>query len=159
MEEIALESEKKRGGRRRAKIPLKTLKEEGGSFLGLGEEPLLRRLEMVRLFRQGYSLGSIGEAFGYSPQGVWAIVQRFKEEGVEGLIEKRGGPYHSKVTPDLEREILRHKALHPQQGDAELAARFGLNRITIYNLLKEHGLQDLHRVIEGGEEEGEKKTT
>jgi transposase len=163
MEEVALEETvpgvvERRGGRKRAKIPLETLREEGSSFLSLGEDPLMKRLEMVRLWRQGYSFGAIGEAFGYSPQGVWAVVQRFEEEGVEGLIEKRGGPYHSKVTPELEREILRYKALHPQVGDTELAAQFGLGRITIYNLLKEHGLQDLHRVIEAPQEEGEKKT-
>lgn len=48
LKEIGPESKKKRGGRRRAKIPLETLKEEGSSFLCLGEEPLLRRLEMVK---------------------------------------------------------------------------------------------------------------
>ena len=163
MAEVALketgpEVEPRRGGRKRIPIPLQALKEDGNSFLCLGEEPLLRRLEMVRLWQQGYSMGAIGEALGYSPQGVWAVVQRFKADGVDGLMEKRGGAYHSKVTPEMERDILRSKALNPELGDAELAARFGLNRITIYHLLKEHGLQDLHRVVTAREEVEEKKT-
>jgi transposase len=157
LQETAPEVGQRRGGRKRATIPVQTLKEDGNSFLCLGEEPLLRRLEMVRLWQQGYSMGAIGEAVGYSPQGVWAVVQRFKADGVDGLMEKRGGAYHSKVTPEMERDILRCKALNPALGDAELAARFGLNRITIYNLLKEHGLQDLHRVVAGQEEAGGKK--
>ncbi|MBC8249841.1 MAG: hypothetical protein H8E90_09200, partial [Anaerolineales bacterium] len=31
----------------------------------------------------------------------------------------------------------------------ELGRRFGLDRSTVYELLKEHGIQDLHRVITG----------
>jgi hypothetical protein len=34
--------------------------------------------------------------------------------------------------------------LQPQRGEAEFAAEFGLDRSTVYDLLNEHGLQDLH---------------
>jgi hypothetical protein len=32
-------------------------------------------------------------------------------------------------------------------GDTELGRRFGLDRSTIYEILRDHGIQDLHRVV------------
>ncbi len=39
------------------------------------------------------------------------------------------------------------KALNPHLSDGKLGETFGLDRSSIYHLLKEHGLQDLHRVL------------
>jgi hypothetical protein len=44
---------------------------------------------------------------------------------------------------------LRAKALDPERGDTDLAKEFGMDRSTVYRLLEEHGLQDLHCVLEG----------
>ena len=48
--------------------------------------------------------------------------------------------------------MLRAKAVNPERGDTDLAREFGMERSTIYRLLNEHGLQDLHRVLEGSPE-------
>ena len=61
-----------------------------------------------------------------------------------------------KRASEVEAAVLRAKALSPEQGDSELGAEFGLERRTVYRLLKEHGLQDLHRVRAGGEKRGPK---
>ena len=46
-----------------------------------------------------------------------------------------------------EAQVLRAKALHPERSDNELAQEFGMDRSTVYLLLKEHDMQDLHRVL------------
>jgi hypothetical protein len=43
--------------------------------------------------------------------------------------------------------VLRAKALNPQRRDTDLATEFQMDRSTVYDLLKEHELQDLHRVL------------
>ena len=49
--------------------------------------------------------------------------------------------------PEREAQVLRAKALNPQRGDADLGQEFKMDRSTVYDLLTEHGLQDLHRVL------------
>jgi hypothetical protein len=46
-----------------------------------------------------------------------------------------------------EAQVLRAKALRPDRSDGELAQEFGMDRSTVYLLLKEHDMQDLHRVL------------
>jgi DNA-binding IclR family transcriptional regulator len=66
-----------------------------------------------------------------------------------------------------EAQVLRAKALHPERSDRELAQEFGMDRSTVYLLLKEHDMQDLHRVLDDAdqatttqsEDEGEKRGT
>jgi hypothetical protein len=50
------------------------------------------------------------------------------------------------------------QAINPQRGDSDLAQEFGMDRSTAYLLLKEHGLQDLHRVLNGSPSEDEETT-
>jgi hypothetical protein len=74
---------------------------------------------------------------------------KFKAEGTVALVDKRWGAAPRKRTTEREAEVLRAKALKPERGDSDLAAEFGLERSTVYRLLKEHGMQDLHRVLAG----------
>lgn len=91
------------------------------------------------------------------------LLHKFKAEGTEALVDKRWGAAPRKRTTEEEAAVLRTKALHPQRSDGELGQEFGMDRSTVYLLLKEHGLQDLHQVIAGNEapvaepEEDEKK--
>ncbi len=74
---------------------------------------------------------------------------KFKTEGTVALVDKRWGAAPRKRTTEREADVLRAKAQNPERGDSDLAAEFGLERSTVYRLLKEHGMQDLHRVLEG----------
>ena len=46
---------------------------------------------------------------------------------------------------------MRAKAINPVCSESDLAEEFGMDRSTVYKLLKEHGLQDLPRIIDGSE--------
>ena len=142
-------SEKRRRSQRQ-KIELEQLKKDPDSFLSWGiEDPTLGKLETYRLYQVGYAVADIAEAFGLSPGYLYEMWGKLKSEGTVGLVDKRWGAAPRKRTTEREAAVLRAKALNPERGDSALAAEFGLERSTVYRLLKEHGLQDLHRVLEG----------
>jgi transposase len=140
----------KRQRKARQQIELEQLKNDANSFLALGfEDPILRKLETYRLYQAGYAAEDIAEAFDFARSYLYDMWERLKAEGVEALVDKRWGTAPRKRTTERDAQILRAKALEPDRGDTALAQEFGLDRSTVYDLLKEHGLQDLHRVIDG----------
>ena len=139
----------KRQRQARQKIELEQLKNDANSFLALGlDDLILRKLETYRLYQAGYAAEDIAEAFGFARSYLYAMWGRLKAEGVEGVVDKRWGTAPRKRTPQRDAQILRAKALEPTRGDTDLARAFSLDRSTVHDLLKEHGLQDLHRVID-----------
>jgi transposase len=140
-------SEKRRRSQRQT-IDLEQLKKDPESFLSWGiNDPTLRKLETYRLYRAGFAVADIAEAFDFSHGYLYEMWAKFKAEGTVALVDKRWGSEPRKRTGEREAAVLRAKALNPERGDSDLAAEFGLERSTIYRLLKEHGLQDLHRVL------------
>lgn len=142
-------SEKRRRSQRRT-IDLEQLKNDPDSILSWGiDDPTLRKLETYRLYQAGYAVADIAEAFGLSPGYLYEMWGKFKKEGTEALVDKRWGAAPRKRTTEREADVLRAKALNPERGDSDLAVEFGMERSTVYRLLKEHKLQDLHRVLGG----------
>lgn len=141
-------NQKKRRSRRQT-IDLEQLRQDPNSFLALNpDHEALRKLEMFRLYKAGYAPEDIMTAFGYSGRTYfYQLFNRFQEGGTAALIDRRGGSEPRKRTSEREAQVIRTKALNPQLGDTELGRCFELDRSTVYELLKEHGIQDLHRVI------------
>lgn len=138
--------------RNRQPIEMEELRKDPRSLLSWGKaDATLEKLETYRLYEAGYAALDISEAFGISREHLYKMWKKFGEEGTEGLVDKRSGSEPRKRTVEKEREVLRAKALEPEVGDSELGRRFGLDRSTVYRLLKEHGLQDLHQVLNSGE--------
>jgi len=153
--------ERKRRYSRKEGLTREDLEKDSSSFLSWGlSDKTLEKLETYRLYKKGHAVSDIGEAFGLSREYLYKLWKGLEEEGTESLVDKRWGSAPRKVTEEKEREILRAKALEPELGDSELGRRYGMDRSTVYRLLKEHGLQDLHHVLCGDdseEEEGVKK--
>ena len=144
-------SEKGRRSKRQ-ELSIEELKQDVNSLLSWEiEDEALRKLETYRLYKAGYAVADIAEAFGFARGYLYEMWGKFKEEGTEALVDKRWGTAPRKRTSEVEAEVLRAKALSPERGDSELGKEFGMERSTVYKLLKEHGLQDLHRVLEGDE--------
>lgn len=141
-------------GRRsqRQSICLSTLKQEQSSLLSWGiNDPVLHKLETYRLYHAGFAVADISEAFGFSRSYLYELWDKFQTEGTIALVDKRWGTAPRLLPTDMEAAVLQAKAINPVRSDTSLAKEFGLNRSTVYNLLKEHGLQDLHRVLESSE--------
>ncbi len=140
-------SQKQRRSQRQT-IDLEQLKSDPASLLALDvDDPVLRKIETYRLYHVGYAAEDIAQAFGFARPYLYELWADLKAGGVEALVDKRWGSVPRTRTPEREAQVLRAKALHPQRGDADLAAEFDLDRSTVYELLKEHDLQDLHRVL------------
>lgn len=138
----------KRRRRQRQDIAIEDLKTDPNSLLSWGiEDPALRKLETYRLYQAGHAAADIAVAFELSREHLYEIWAKFEKEGTTALVDKRWGAEPRKLTSETEREILRKKALNPHLSDSKLGETFGVDRTTIYHLLKEHGLQDLHRVL------------
>lgn len=149
----------KRQRKPRQVIELEQLKNDPNSFLSLRfDDPVLRKLETYRLYQAGYAAEDITETFGFARPYLYEMWRKFEAEGVEALVNKHWGSAPRKRTTEREAEVLRVKALHPDRGDSELAQEFDMDRSTIYRLLKEHGLQDLHRVLDSTSAEEEQLT-
>jgi len=132
----------------RRALDLEQLKSDPASLLSLGlADPVLRKLETYRLYCAGYAAEDIAQAFGFARPYLYELWAELKTAGVAGLVDQRRGSAPRTRTPEREAQVLRAKALQPQRGDADLAAEFAMDRSTVYELLKEHGLQDLHRVV------------
>jgi len=142
-------TEEKQRRSQRQTIDLEQLKQDPTSFLALDpDDEALRKLEMFRLYQAGYAPEDICAAFGYAGRTYfYALYQRFQEGGTAALLDARGGSAPRTRTPEREAQVIRAKALAPELGDTELGQRFGLDRATVYELLREHGIQDLHRVV------------
>jgi transposase len=139
----------KRKRKPRQTIELEQLKNDPNSFLKLhAEDEVLRKLETYRLYQAGYAAGDIAETFGYARPYLYEMWRKFEREGARALVNKSWGSEPRKRTTEREAEVLRAKALRPERSDSDLAQEFEMDRSTIYRLLKEHGLQDLHRVLE-----------
>jgi transposase len=138
----------------RQKIELEQLNKDPNSLLSWGIDDLtLRKLETYRLYQAGYAVADIADAFAMTSRHLYRLWQQLEERGVKGMVDKRGGSQPRQRTTEREAAVLRAKALHPQKGDSELAQEYSMDRTTVYKLLQEHGLQDLHRVLHGGEGE------
>jgi len=132
----------------RRPLDLEQLKSDPTSLLAFGgDDPVLRKLETRRLYEAGYAAEDIAQAFGFSRPYLYELWAKLATDGVAALDDKRWGSAPRTRTPAGEAQVLRAKALAPQRRDSDLAAEFKLDRSTVYRLLKEHGLQDLHRVL------------
>ena len=132
----------------RRPIDLEQLKSDPASFLSLGlDDPTLRKLETYRLYRVGYAVEDIAQAFGFARSYLYELWAKLKAGGTEALVDKRWGSTPRTRTPEREAQVLRAKALNPQRRDADLGQESKMDRSTVYELLDDHGLQDLHRVL------------
>ena len=138
----------KRQRKPRQSIEFEPLKNDPNSLLSLRfDDPVLQKLETYRLYQAGYAAEDIAQAFGFTRSYLYELWTKFETDGVEGMVDKRWGSAPRKRTTEREAQILRAKALKPERGDTDLAQEFGLERTTVYALLKEHNMQDLHRVL------------
>ncbi len=102
-----------------------------------------RRLLIERL-QAGWSAAAVAEAAGVSRATVYKWRQRYRVEGLPGLVDRPCRPQSSprRVEPELEAAVLelrRSRKLGPHR----LAALTGLARSTCYKLLRRH---QLHRL-------------
>jgi len=116
----------------------------------------------------------IGEITLYSKSQVWAIHGKYKKEGLEGLIDSRGGRYRENMTIDEESKFLEPFVEKSKTGTLVVAgeikksyeAKIGKDvaESTIYRLLDRHGFRKIvpykrHMKANKDEQDAFKKTS
>lgn len=107
----------------------------------------LRFVELV--YCPNSNISALCRAFGISRKTGYKLINRFKREGLEGLIERHRRPYTipNQTAPEIKELILSARKLHPTWGGEKLQAHLhkkGLKVLpsekTIDRILKRHGL-------------------
>lgn len=72
------------------------------------EDKVLLRYEMLReQIATKASIESISQKYGYNPRHFYWCRNRFQENGIAGLVERRPGPKNPhKIKPNIEKRIL-----------------------------------------------------
>ena len=99
---------------------------------------------LVERVSAGWSPATAAEAMGVSRATAYKWVRRFRECGLEGLVDRSSRPCLSptRLQPETEERILNLRRSH-KVGPHQLAALTGHPRSTCYAVLRRHGLHRL----------------
>jgi transposase len=124
------------------------------------EARVFRRAQAVREVVAGHHINAVSEAFHLANSALRKWVQRFAQEGPQGLLDRPRSGRPSKVTCELEQHLnrlvdqdpLQHGSPHSQWSCQELAVVLArqtgiqLSRERVREVLKKrHQLQPAHR--------------
>jgi transposase len=114
-----------------------------------------RKLQCVHLalLHPEMSAAQIGKITLYSTSRVWAIHAEYRENGLEGLVDGRGGRYRENMTVDDETELLETFKEESENGKLVVAGKIKLAyeakvgkevaESTIYRMLDRHGFRKI----------------
>ena len=134
-----------------------------------------RRIQCVYLamLHPQMSAEEIGKITLYSKSRVWAIHAKYREGGIEELLDKRGGRYRENMTYDEEIELLSKFREQSESGSLAVAGKIKkeyekkvgreVAESTIYRMLSRHGFRKIvpykrHPKSNTEEQEAFKKT-
>jgi transposase InsO family protein len=92
----------------------------------------------------GWPAARIAEQLGISRATVHKWVRRYREEGLDGLVDRSSRPHTSptRTPPQTEEQILRLRQEH-RRGPVFLAGQLGLVASTVGRVLRRHGVPHL----------------
>jgi transposase len=98
------------------------------------KDPYQARVEVVKLYYQGWNIKSISGFVGVSRKHIYTLLERFEEEAFVGLIERSHAPHHPprKLSLPVLKKIADLQREYPYLG-----------RFRIWGLLKKQGITDL----------------
>lgn len=114
-----------------------------------------RRIQSVYLgmLYPQMSAEEIGRITLFSKSRVWVIHARYREGGIENLLDKRGGRYRENMTYDEERELLSKFKEQSESGSLTVAGKIKkeyeekvgreVAESTIYRMLSRHGFRKI----------------
>lgn len=106
-------------------------------------------LKLMMLIEGTYTIG-IGAScakYDYSEQRYHQLKSKYLEEGFEALVDKKRGPKNnSKRTVPLEKQILRHRFLNPEDSAKVISQKlnqqgFDISVRSVERTITEYGIQ------------------
>lgn len=114
------------------RLPLQGLREV--------KEPLALRVEVIKLYYQGWNIQSISGFLGISRKHIYTLLRRFEEEQFAGLVPRSHAPHYPqrKLNLPVLKKILDLQREYPYIG-----------RFDMWALLKREGITDLGQTTVG----------
>ena len=133
-------------------ISANTLSGPSGSLVSSGEDEILGKLAML-LEGECEGLGATAAAkkYGYSKQRYYQLLATFETGGCLALLSCKSGPKAAtRRTPDVTREVIRHRFLDPDASADVIAQKVRqtvspVSTRSVARVLVEFGLQKNQR--------------
>lgn len=105
--------------------------------------PKGRALLVERVLSQGWTIAAAARASGVSMRTGYKWLARYRQEGVEGLVDRRSAPHQCphRTRARLEQWIVGLRA--QRFSGPAIAYRTGIPRATVGNVLRRHGIGQL----------------
>ena len=129
-------------------ISANTISGPSGSLVSSGEDEILGKLAML-IEGECEGLGATAAAakYGYSKQRYYQLLAAFHEGGCLALLSRKPGPKAAtRRTPDVTREVIRHRFLDPNASADVIAQKVRqtvspVSTRSVARVLLEFGLQ------------------
>jgi hypothetical protein len=128
-------------------ISANTISGLSGSLVSSGEDEILGKLAML-IEGECEGLGSAAAAkYGYSKQRYYQLLATFEKGGCLALLSRKPGPKAAtRRTPDVTREVIRHRFLDPDASADVIAQKIRqtvspVSTRSVARVLLEFGLQ------------------
>jgi transposase len=111
------------------------------------DKPALRLAMLIEGQHKGKTIDDVAAKYGISRTHYYKVLDRYKAEGVAGLVDKKRGPQENHVrTETVTNQILRHRFLDSNASPAVIAQKLNQTGIkisgkSVERTIKEYGLE------------------
>ena len=139
--------------------PTNQLVGQQGALPLVGQDELTRKLAML-IEGQCEGLGPTQAArkYGYTKQRYFQLLHAYQQQGAVALHNKPRGPKRNyRRTPEVERQVIRHRFLDPQASAEVIAQKirqtgFPIRTRSVERVIADYGLQKKTLCLPPGEE-------
>lgn len=129
-------------------LPACTISGPAGSLVASADDEILRKLAML-IEGECEGLGPTAAAakYGFTKQRYYQLLAAFKTGGCLALLSRKPGPKQpSRRTPDVTRQVVRHRFLDPDASSEVIAQKIrqtglALSTRSVTRVLDDFGLQ------------------
>lgn len=99
---------------------------------------------LIERYQKGEKISQIAKQLGVSRKCCYKWINRYKQQGEQGLQDKRPGPktHLTRISRKKEEKILKMRRKY-RQGPDRLAIKLDMPRSTVYKVLKRNGVNHL----------------
>jgi transposase len=119
----------------------------GELFVPAADEITSRLLMLIEGQCEGLGAVAAAQKYGISKQRYFQLLKLFRDQGAPALLSRKPGPKSDHVrTPEVVRQVIRHRFLDPDASAAVIAqklrqADLSVSTRSVERIIEEYGLQ------------------
>ena len=125
----------------------------GELFVPAADEITSRLLMLIEGQCEGLGAVAAAQKYGISKQRYFQLLKLFRDQGAPALLSRKPGPQSDHVrTPEVVRQVIRHRFLDPDASAAVIAqklrqADLSVSTRSVERIIEEYGLQKKTRSL------------